>query len=531
MIKILNELKLLRKNDIRIIQRALSYQSATVTKLNPDNDTSLNDIDYEKALPYEDIPGPKGIDRNFLPGGKLYGKPFIELHRYFYEKYGKIVRIPGFLRRPDFVLVYDPDCFAKVLRTEGPWPVRIGLDTLTYYRKNKRPDLYKKHAGLLVDHYEPWQKFRMTVNPVMMQPKVVSLYVPRIDKVTRDFIDVTKRSRDDFNETPSDYGNYVQRWALESIGEIALDTRFGVLEKREGNKGDILAKLVEDFFYYSYKLDTQPHIWRYVKTPGFYRMMKLLDNMTDVTLEYVDEAIKRIQEQKSIRAVEQQGVLEKLLKVDKETAVIMAMDMLIVGIDTTTSQTKSLLYLLAKHPEKQAKLRDELMKILPSKDSPLTADKMKNLPYLRACMKESNRVIPVVVGTSREAGQDLVLQGYQIPKGTNVALASQLLMQDDKYFGRSAEFIPERWLKDESQAKAEGCPHAKETHPFVYIPFGFGVRTCIGRRFAELETAILIARFVREFNISWHHPDLKIKSTIVDTLVGDMKFRLTDLEN
>lgn len=507
---------------------------ALVTQVKLATDDPLKqqeEVSYENARPYKEIPGPKGIDWNFLPGGKLFGKPFIVLHRYVYETYGKIVLVKGILGRPDFLLCYDPDYFAKVLRTEGQWPVRIGLDSLTHFRRNVRPDLYANNAGLLVEHYEPWQKFRTAVNPVMMQPKVVSLYVPRIDQVTRDFVEVTRRSRDELGETPADFGNYIQRWAMESIGDIALDTRLGVLEKREGNKGDTLSKLVDDFFYLSYKLDGQPHIWRYIRTPNFYKMMRTLDAMTNITLEYVEQAIKKIQEQNTTKPVEEQGVLEKLLKVDKQTAVIMAMDMLIVGIDTTSSATKSLLYLLAKHPEKQDKLRQELRQILPTKDTLLTADKMKHLPYLRACMKESNRVIPVVVGTSRQTGQDLVLEGYQIPKGTHVAMATQLLMQDDKYFGKSAQFIPERWLKDETQAEAISCPHAKGTHPFVYLPFGFGTRTCIGRRFAELETAIFITRFVREFDISWHHENLTIKSTLVDTLEGKMKFRLTELPN
>ncbi|XP_063698941.1 cytochrome P450 CYP12A2-like [Culicoides brevitarsis] len=492
------------------------------------------EVSWENARPYLELPGPGtkgGVDWNLMPGGKLFGKPFVEVHRYFYETYGIIVRIPSFLKKPDFVLLYDPDSFAKVLRTEGPWPVRFGLESLNYYRRNRYPQIYKDNGGLLVEDSEPWGKMRSIVNPVMMQPKVVSLYVSRIDEVTRDFVEVTRRSLDENSETPADYGDYIQRWALESIGDIALDTRLGVLEKRAGNKGDTLAKLVENFFRLSFKLDGQPHIWKYIKTPAFYQMMKTLDGMTEITLEYVEAAVKRIQDQTISKPVEQQSVLEKLLKADKQTAVIMAMDMLIVGIDTTSSQTKALLFLLAKHPEKQEKLREELRTILPTKDTLLTADKMKHLPYLRACMKESNRVIPVVVGTSRQTNQDLVLNGYQIPKGTHCAMATQLLMKDDRYYGRSAEFIPERWLKDESKAKAEGCPHAKQTHPFVYLPFGFGTRTCIGRRFAELETAIFITRLVREFDISWHYEDLKVRSTLVDTLDGSMKFRLKELPN
>jgi cytochrome P450 family 12 len=75
------------------------------------------------------------------------------------------------------------------------------------------------------------------------------------------------------------------------------------------------------------------------------------------------------------------------------------------------------LHLLATNPAKQDKLRDEINQALPTKDSALTVDNMKNLPYLRAVIKETLRLRPAVIGTLRATGQDLVIQGYQIPQG------------------------------------------------------------------------------------------------------------------
>lgn len=58
-------------------------------------------------------------------------------------------------------------------------------------------------------------------------------------------------------------------------------------------------------------------------------------------------------------------------------------------------------------------------------------------------------------------------------------------------FPNSHQFIPERWLKEGNDT---GCPSSKTAHPFAFMPFGFGPRMCIGRRFAELEIYSLIAR-------------------------------------
>jgi len=62
-----------------------------------------------------------------------------------------------------------------------------------------------------------------------------------------------------------------------------------------------------------------------------------------------------------------------------------------------------------------------------------------------------------------------------------------MLSNMEKYYPEADKFIPERWLKDDSQSN-------KKSHSFVTLPFGFGPRTCIGRRVAELEMETLIAK-------------------------------------
>lgn len=112
---------------------------------------------------------------------------------------------------------------------------------------------------------------------------------------------------------------------------------------------------------------------------------------------------------------EEKGVLEKLLEIDENVALVMTMDSIFAGVDTTGTTFFQLLFNLARHPEKQELLRQEIMSILPEKDSELTAENMNSLPYLRACMKESLRYTPIF-GNIRSAGRDMVVQGYQMPK-------------------------------------------------------------------------------------------------------------------
>lgn len=77
------------------------------------------------------------------------------------------------------------------------------------------------------------------------------------------------------------------------------------------------------------------------------------------------------------------------------------------------------LYHLSKNPDKQDKLRQEVFKCLPNKTSKLTADSLNNLPYMRAVLKEAQRLSPVLAGNARKTGRDVVLSGYQVPEGVS----------------------------------------------------------------------------------------------------------------
>lgn len=85
----------------------------------------------------------------------------------------------------------------------------------------------------------------------------------------------------------------------------------------------------------------------------------------------------------------------------------------------TSATLASVLYNLAKNPDKQEKLREEVFKILPTKETKLDASSLDHVPYLRAVIKESLRKNPIFSGNARAAEYDLVLQGYQVPKGVS----------------------------------------------------------------------------------------------------------------
>lgn len=144
-----------------------------------------------------------------------------------------------------------------------------------------------------------------------------------------------------------------------------------------------------------------------------------------------------------------------------------------------------------------------------TKDSKVTATTLEKIPYLRACIKETLRMYPVVLGNGRSLQTDTVISGYNVPKGvslayddgahmdstltlseylqTHVIFPHYVLSNAEEYFPEPEKFMPERWLKGDENFQ-------EDMHRYVSLPFGYGRRTCIGRRFADAELAILLAK-------------------------------------
>lgn len=86
------------------------------------------------------------------------------------------------------------------------------------------------------------------------------------------------------------------------------------------------------------------------------------------------------------------------------------------------------MYLLGKNKEPQNKLRDELKRLLPNKNSPITPETLNEAQFLKASVKEATRIAPIAVANGRTLAKDIVLGGYQIPKGVSKKLRKLIFL-------------------------------------------------------------------------------------------------------
>jgi len=147
-------------------------------------------------------------------------------------------------------------------------------------------------------------------------------------------------------EAPEDFIDTIKRWTLESVSVVALDKQLGLLkDSKKESEALRLFHYLDEFFIVSADLEMKPSLWRYIKTPKLKRVLKALDGIQEVILGYVDEAIDRLDKEAKagvVRPENEQSVLEKLLKVNRKVATVMAMDMLMAGVDTVSNSYNDL---------------------------------------------------------------------------------------------------------------------------------------------------------------------------------------------
>ena len=171
-----------------------------------------------------------------------------------------------------------------------------------------------------------------------------------------------------------------------------------------------------------------------------------------------------------------------------------ALTMLFAGQDTTACALANLWFQLARHPKVYAKLAAEVAALngqIPSYEW------LKNNTYLRWCVYESMRTIPVTpFKPPRQSNKDTILprgggkdgkSPLFVPKNTRVVESLwHTSTRKDLWGGDAEEFRPERW---------DG-----RLHGWNFTPFGGGPRICIGQQFALVETYFVTVRLMQKFS-------------------------------
>lgn len=156
------------------------------------------------------------------------------------------------------------------------------------------------------------------------------------------------------------------------------------------------------------------------------------------------------------------------------------------------------MYMLLKNPRCLAKLREEIDQVADDDEGVIPHDKVKHLPYLRACIDEAMRIYPpTTFGLPRKTPPEgCTIFGDFIPGNTSVSMSSYVAHRDEKVFSDPEVYYPERWLGEEGKQLQTS-----------FIAFSIGARGCIGRNISYLEQLLVTSAMVHRYEFALPSPD------------------------
>ena len=148
--------------------------------------------------------------------------------------------------------------------------------------------------------------------------------------------------------------------------------------------------------------------------------------------------------------------------------------LLLAGHETTATSVAWAIERLVRNPQQLARLVAEI-----------DAGPDGGERYMTAVVNETLRVRPVVPIVARMLTRELDVAGWRLPAGTRVTPSIYLTNRNARTYDEPERFLPERFL--------ESAPDT-----FAWIPFGGGIRRCIGASFAQLEMKLMLRTMLSE---------------------------------
>ncbi|XP_060051006.1 25-hydroxyvitamin D-1 alpha hydroxylase, mitochondrial [Erinaceus europaeus] len=461
----------------------------------PELGTSLGSKGSDPTAPHglADIPGPSTpsfLAELFCKGGlsRLH-----ELQVRGAARYGPVWSASfGPVRT---VYLAAPTLVEQLLRQEGPRPERCSFSPWTEHRRR-----HQRACGLLTAEGEEWQKLRSLLAPLLLRPQAAAGYAGTLDEVVRDLVRRLRRQRGRSAGAPTlvrDVAGEFYKFGLEGVGAVLLGSRLGCLDVQVPADTETFIRAVGSVFMSTLLTMAMPS-WLHRLVPGPWgRLCRDWDQMFAFAQRHVErrEAEAAVSGQgKSEVDVGAGAHLTYFLLREKLPAPSIlgnVTELLLAGVDTVSNTLSWALYELSRHPEVQMALHSEITAALgPGSHAHLPATTLSQLPLLKAVVKEVLRLYPVVPGNSRVPDKDIHVGDYIIPQNTLVTLCHYATSRDPAQFPEPNSFRPARWLGEDPAS-----------HPFASLPFGFGKRSCMGRRLAELELQMALAQILTHFEV------------------------------
>jgi len=169
--------------------------------------------------------------------------------------------------------------------------------------------------------------------------------------------------------------------------------------------------------------------------------------------------------------------------------------LIVAGFETSANTLNWAWYLLASHPEVEAKLIAESKRCFPSAAA-VSDERAAAMQYSQQVLEETLRLYPPVWLFTRRAREDDQLAAFDVPPGTDIYLSPYLLHRTEHYWPEPDRFNPERFAVADKAKKEQ-----------AFFPFSLGPRRCLGEYFSFLEMKIHLGLLCPRFRMSLVNED------------------------
>ncbi|XP_031223850.1 sterol 26-hydroxylase, mitochondrial isoform X1 [Mastomys coucha] len=488
--------------DPRVVGRGLCPQGARAKAAIPaafraqeSTESPGTGQDRPRLRSLEELPGTgtlRFLFQLFLRGYALYLHELQALNK---TKYGPMW-ITSFGARTNVNLASAP-LLEKVMRQEGKYPIRDYMEQWKEHRDHKG-----LAYGIFTTQGQEWYHLRQVLRQRLQKPEEAALYTDALNEVISDFLtrlDQVQAESASGDQVP-DMAHLLYHFALEAICYILFEKRIGCLERSIPEDTANFIRSVGLMFQNSVYITFLPK-WTRPLLPFWKRYLNGWDNIFSFGKKLIDQKVQELKAQLLVAGPEEirvSGYLHFLLSnelLSPQETIATFPELLLAGVDTTSNTLTWALYHLSKSPEIQEALHKEVTGVVPFRKVPQHKD-FAHMPLLKAVIKETLRLYPVVPTNSRIITEkETEINGFLFPKNTQFVLCHYVVSRDPSVFPEPESFQPHRWLR-----KRE-TDNSGIQHPFGSVPFGYGVRSCLGRRIAELEMQLILSRLIQKYEV------------------------------
>jgi len=376
-----------------------------------------------------------------------------------FARYGDIYRVYAPGRKSYTYVIHHPDDVKRVLVSNHKnYTKGVGLDRVKILLGN----------GIMTSEGEFWRRQRYMMQP-MFHRRVITEFARVIDDANDRFIArwEAQAERGESVNVTDDMSALTLDIVLRAVFGRDLDR---MNQESGGNPFAVVTAEPARNLQFAYK---------------FRSLGKLVAALMRRRASEADEHVDFLAMLMSARDKETGDAMSERELIDE------VMTLVVAGHETTASALNWTWYLLALHPQVEARLHAEV-DAAPLAAAPSLA-RMEALPYTQQVVNEALRLYPPGWLLSRRALGADVLAGFEIPAGADVLLSPYLLHRHPRFWPDPDAFKPERFASENEAARPR----------FAYMPFAAGPRHCIGETFALYEMLMHLYKVARRYRLTY----------------------------